>query len=86
MAASYKKPFQVYLREEQIESLRLLSRKRRVSIAELVRQSIDRLIAETPLEDEPLWGIVGIGASGLGDISERHDVYLAQAETQDNQP
>ncbi|NOX63662.1 MAG: ribbon-helix-helix protein, CopG family [Chloroflexi bacterium] len=84
MSVSHKKPFQVYLYEEQLEALRLLSKKRGASIAELVRQSIDRFIEQAPLEEEPLWGIVGIGSSGIGDLSERHDVYLAEEEERDN--
>ena len=83
MAVAHKKPFQLYLREEQLEALRRLAQKRRVSMAELVRQSVDRLLEEAPLEDEPLWDLVGIGASGLGDLSERHDAYLVKEEMRD---
>ncbi len=81
MAVSHKKPFQLYLREEQIEALRHLARKRGVSMAELVRQSVDHFLAEAPLEEEPLWDLVGIGASGVGDLSERHDFYLEKEES-----
>ena len=79
MAVSHKKPFQLYLREEQLTALRRLARQRNVSVAELVRQSVDQLLAETPLEEEPLWELVGIGASGAGDLAEKHDTYLARA-------
>jgi len=85
MSVSYKKAFQLYLREEQIEALRYLAKKREVSIAELVRQSVDHFLEETPLEEEPLWDIVGIGSSNVGDLAEHHDAYLAQEEERDNQ-
>ncbi len=85
MTISHKRPFQLYLREEQIETLRMLAGKRGVSMAELVRQSVDRFIVETPLEEEPLWELVGIGASGVGDLSKQHDAYLARLEEEDNQ-
>ena len=72
------RPLQVYLRPEQLEALRFLARRRDVSIAELVRQGVDRLLAEVPADEDPLWGIVGQFDSGLGDLSEQHDTYLAR--------
>lgn len=34
-----------------------------------------------PLSDEdPIWSFIGIGESGLTDVSERHDDYLAEGE------
>jgi len=68
-----------------MEALRRLAKKRGVSMAELVRQSVDRFLEETPLEEEPLWELVGIGASGQGDLAEHHDAYLAAEEAKDNQ-
>ncbi len=84
MTTLTKKPLQVYLRQEQLDALRGLSEKQHVSLAELVRQAVDRLLAETPVEEDPLWDIVGLGASGVGNIAEAHDQYLAEAETSDN--
>ncbi|KUK40721.1 MAG: Transcriptional regulator, AbrB family [Clostridia bacterium 62_21] len=31
-------------------------------------------------EDDPIWQLVGIGESGLADVSENHDRYLAAGE------
>jgi transcriptional pleiotropic regulator of transition state genes len=31
-------------------------------------------------EDDPFWRLVGSGASGLGDVAENHDRYLAEGE------
>jgi len=34
-----------------------------------------------PLSDEdPIWGLIGAGDSGLTDVSTNHDRYLADAE------
>jgi len=84
MTVSHKKPFQLYLREEQMATLRHLARQRGVSMAELVRQSVDRFLEDTPWEEDPLWSLVGIGASGVGDLAQHHDAYLAQEEEGDN--
>jgi hypothetical protein len=78
MKALAHRPIQVYLRPEQLEALRFLAQRRHVSIAELVRRGVDRLLAEVPLEEDPLWDIVGQFDSGLGDLAERHDEYLAK--------
>jgi len=77
MTVLTKKPFQIYLRQDQLNALRLTSQKRGVSVAELVRQGVDQLLVSLPVEDDPLLDIVGLGDSGLGDLAENHDQYLA---------
>ena len=79
-----KKPFQVYLREDQLESLRALAERREVSIAELIRQSVDRFLTEVSAEEDPLWDIMGLFDSGRGDLAEKHDQYLAQMIQEEN--
>jgi len=81
MTAPTKKPIQVYLRQEQLDALRNLSKSEQVSVEQLVRQAVDLLLAKTSVEEDPLWDIVGLGASGIGNIAEAHDQYLANAET-----
>ncbi len=78
MAALTKKPIQVHLRPEQLDALRGLAAKRHVSVAELVRQGVDRLLAEVPWEEDPLHDIIGMFDSGLTDLAEKHDEYLAK--------
>lgn len=80
MTTLTKKPLQVYLRQAQLEALRGIASRRRVSLAELVRQAVDRLLADIPLEEDPIWGIVGLGDSGAGDLAAEHDRYLAEFE------
>ncbi|GIK55632.1 MAG: hypothetical protein HND44_05135 [Chloroflexi bacterium] len=81
MSALTKKPFQVYLREDRLSALRCIADKRGTSVALLVRQSIDELIVSLPVAEDPLLDIVGLGDSGLGDLAENHDRYLAEMET-----
>jgi len=81
MSTLTKKPFQIYLREDQLSALRRIADERGISIALLVRQSIDQLIISLPVTEDPLLDIVGLGDSGLGDLAENHDRYLAEQET-----
>jgi hypothetical protein len=84
MSTLTMKPVQVYLRPEQIESLRAIAERRKVSMAELVRQGVDRLLEDVPVEEDPLWNIVGIMDGGPHDLAENHDKYLAEMVTQEN--
>jgi hypothetical protein len=80
------KPIQVYLRQEQVEPLRNEAKRRGTSLAELIRQGVDRILEEVPVEEDPLWKIVGLFDSGLGDLAENHDKYLAEIYTQESKP
>lgn len=79
---------QIYLYPEQHRALLNEAAKRGISLAELVRQIVEEhlnrqaKLPETP--KEVFLRIVGIGASGRTDISERHDHYLAEALSNDN--
>ena len=84
MSAMTMKPIQVYLRPEQIEALRAVAERRKVSIAELVRQGVDRVLEDVPAEEDPLWNIIGTFDSGLGDLAEKHDEYLARLIHEEN--
>ncbi len=84
MATLTKKPLQVYLRKDQLDALRGLAQRRSTSLAELVRQAVDQLLDDVPVEDDPALAIVGMFDSGLGDLAQNHDKYLADFETEDN--
>jgi len=71
------KPIHVSLRQDQIEPLRAEAKRRGVSLAELVRQGVDHVLQEAPIEEDLLWKIVGIMDSGVSDLAENHDKYLA---------
>ncbi|MDI3281535.1 MAG: CopG family transcriptional regulator [Bacillota bacterium] len=79
--AREKHPLQVYLDAQQLEALRALAKKRDTSVAELVRESLSRYLAEVPVSEDPALEIIGLGRSGRGDLSAQHDFYL-QAERQ----
>lgn len=76
-----KRPIQTYLRENQFAPLRALAATRGVSMAELIRQGVDKVLAETTLEEDPLIRIIGIGEGTVTDASERHDDYLYEEYT-----
>lgn len=84
MAVRTKKPLQVYLRKDQLEALRALAEKRGVSIAELVRQGVDKLLAEVPVEEDPALEMIGLFHSGLGDLAEKHDAYITKWLREEN--
>jgi len=44
---------------------------------ELYIESLKDHNEEIPVEKEPLLGIIGLGKSGINDISEKHDKYLS---------
>jgi len=78
MSATKKKPIQIYLREDQMETLRRVAERRGESIAALVRQGVDLLLEGLPPQEDPLLEIIALYDSGLGDLAEKHDEYLAE--------
>jgi hypothetical protein len=74
---------QIQIDEEQYERLRALAARRSQSVAQLVRESVDRLLADSERARswEGLWKAVGSchDPAGARDVSVRHDDYLAQA-------
>ena len=85
MASLTRKPTQVYLRLDQVEPLRVLARRRNVSVAELIRQGIDRVLAAVPPEEDPLLAIVGlVDDDGPTDMADKHDDYLVNGIQEEN--
>jgi hypothetical protein len=74
-----KRPFQIYLKPAQDQALRALAEREGVSLAELIRRSIDRYLAELPQEDDPAMDLIGLGRSGRGNLSTNHDRYLTES-------
>jgi len=76
---------QVQLTEKQMNTLKSLAHKRKVSVAELIRQGVDKIIAgpeEISLEERRKRAIALAGKYGCEDdkeanVSENHDDYLA---------
>ncbi len=74
-----KKRVQVYLEPEMIKELNNLAERLGISKGELIRESVKRILQEkTKVKNDPIWGIVGMGHSGVGKVSTEHDRYLAE--------
>lgn len=74
---------QIQLTEEQVQALKALAAEQRVSVAELIRRSVDRLTASADLGQETrrqrALAVAGRFRSGCPDLSAEHDEYLAEA-------
>ena len=72
---------QVLLTEEQARAVKEIAAERGTSMAEVIRESVERLLEEKKRKDK--WArsmdIIGKFSSGLTDVSEKHDDYLAEA-------
>jgi hypothetical protein len=71
-----KKPLQIYIEPRQELLLESLAKEKGTSKAEIIRLSLDSYLGNIPLDEDPAIGIIGLGRSGKGDISEKHDSYL----------
>lgn len=72
------KRVQVQFTAEQVERLRRAASARNVSVAQLVRESVDAHLT-VPGEDVRRRALERIGGfhSGRGDVARRHDDHLA---------
>jgi post-segregation antitoxin (ccd killing protein) len=75
---------QVQLTEEQARQLRRLAAERGVSVAQLIRESVEALLERSAVSrDQELrrraMAAAGRFRSGQGDIATRHDDYLVEA-------
>ncbi len=83
---------QVQIEEDQIKWLRDRAKERGVSVSQLIREGVQfyRKYEDRFPEDQKRKALAAIGryASGVSDISEKHDDYLAKAfkaeESHDN--
>jgi hypothetical protein len=75
---------QIQLTERQTQRLKALAKQRGVSMAELIRQSVDTLLESPETTDREerkrrALSIVGMFRSDVPDLSTNHDQYLAEA-------
>jgi hypothetical protein len=74
---------QIQLDEDQYARLRALAARRSESVAQLVREGVDRVLAaaEQSRSWEGLWRAVGSchDPEGPGDVASEHDRHLAKA-------
>ena len=75
---------QVQLTEKQSKQLKRLAAKKGVSVAEVIRKSVDETLRRENMPDEEelrrrAMALVGAFRSDKDDVSIRHDDYLAEA-------
>jgi tRNA A37 N6-isopentenylltransferase MiaA len=75
---------QAQLTEKQLDELRDLAAERGVSVAALIREGVDLLLAQRlePSREERIRRakeIVGAFSSGVHDLARNHDKYLVEA-------
>ena len=76
---------QISLTPTQARRLRRLADERHTSMAALVREAVDSAYPEPEARNrDKLWAramsVVGIGNSGIADLGEEHDRYLAEID------
>ena len=59
-----KKPIQIYIDVGQDTLLDALSRRRGISKAAIIRESIEKMLREMPVEEDPAMELMGMGGSG----------------------
>jgi len=71
---------QIQLTEQQAGALRELAGRRGVSLAELVRQGVERVLADNDRAEKRRRALAVLGRYdvGPGDVSTNHDQYLAE--------
>jgi hypothetical protein len=74
---------QVQLTEEQAQALKALAQERNMSMAVLIRQSVDAMLKTNSVDREELkrraLSIVGKYRSDISNLGVNHDKYLAEA-------
>lgn len=70
---------QIYLQPDLNDALERLARKRGTSKAEVLRLAARRFVQqEQTSEEDPILGIIALGQSEPGRVSEEHDRFLAE--------
>jgi len=70
---------QIQLEDHVHRRVRRLALERRISMAELIRRFIHAGLSGEGTATRPDdLAFLGAGASGTGDLAERHDAYLAE--------
>lgn len=75
---------QIQLTDEQSQGLKEIATDQGVSVAEVIRQAVDKVLVnryKPSIEEQRQRAIaaLGRGHSGLGDLAARHDDYLEEA-------
>lgn len=72
---------QILLPQDQDRRLEALAAKRRESKGKVIRRALDLLLQTESADEEPLLGLIGqAGRNRRPDVSDRHDLILADSE------
>jgi predicted transcriptional regulator len=72
---------QILLSEDQDRRLEALAAKRRESKGKLIRRALDLLLRTEEADEDPLMDLIGqAGRHRRPDVSDRHDLTLADSE------
>lgn len=79
---------QIQFEKSQYESIRMVARRKQISISEAVRQLVRSgmrhgLVEDPPNKIEALLELAGTFDSGLTDMGRNHDEYFVQAIEED---
>jgi hypothetical protein len=73
---------QIQLTEKQIQAVRNIAVSKGVSMAEIIRMSVEELIGRQEEKErkqkERALSVVGKFSSGLNDLAQNHDKYLVE--------
>jgi len=71
---------QIQLTQEQARAVKEMAANRGVSMAEVIREAVDRLVVEEDRSDKmkSFLKLAGRFSSGLTDVSVNHDKYLEE--------
>jgi hypothetical protein len=71
---------QIQLTQEQARAVKAMAANRGVSMAEVIREAVDRLVVEMERTDKmrSFMKLAGRYSSGLTDVSVNHDKYLEE--------
>lgn len=73
-----KKPIQIYIEPRHNSILAALAKKKGISKAKIIRESLESYLQSLPVDEDPAMGIIGLGCSGKKDVSKNHDRYIAK--------
>ncbi|MCL4418411.1 MAG: ribbon-helix-helix domain-containing protein [Actinobacteria bacterium] len=76
------KKLNIYFDDNQYENLREKAYKNKTTMSEIIREAVDEYLKAKDkknirrIEDDPIFEIIGMFDSGIGDLGINHDKYL----------
>ena len=69
---------QISLEEWQYQALLEISKKEKKSLSQLIREFLSEKISKhtKKIEEDPVWGIIGIGSGDGFPVAQQHDRFL----------